>query len=354
MIGEPESRSDAIPISLVAHHVSCPRRAWLEAMGETTDTYQMAVGTQAHRASDDPAESRPDRLCAVDVRSAEFGVTGRCDDVDLDAEGGATVVESSRRRSEAAPRSPNRWWSKSAALRETGMDVVGAAVQFTEHHTRVDRHLTRPGLVRGHRGDGHRDLRDEGAARPHGGPVAALPGPGATGLLISCHPTLTTGLVRARSFTHDIRASNNDIRGRLVDRGLGMNDHDFVQQLNALADLRSSGAITEEEFTRAKGGLLVWPPAPPSPVVVQAPAPSGSTPQNGLGVAGFVLGLLGLIFCWVPGLGVILAVLGVVFGAAGISNGQKRGIGTGMPVAGLVCGIIALILIVIAASAAAA
>jgi CRISPR-associated protein Cas1 len=37
---------ELIPISLVvvAHHAFCPRRAWLEAMGETTDTRQMPHG----------------------------------------------------------------------------------------------------------------------------------------------------------------------------------------------------------------------------------------------------------------------------------------------------------------------
>jgi CRISP-associated protein Cas1 len=45
---------DLIPISLVAHHAFCPRRAWLEAMGESTHAHQMAVGVAAHRASGDP------------------------------------------------------------------------------------------------------------------------------------------------------------------------------------------------------------------------------------------------------------------------------------------------------------
>lgn len=151
MIYEPGSRSDAIPISLVAHHVFCPRRAWLEAMGETTDTHQMAVGTQAHRASDDPTESRPDRLRAVDVRSEELGVTGRCDAVDLDAAGGATVVEFKstpvRRRAEVTEPMVVQLALQTAALRETGMDVVGAAVQFTEHHTRVDVEIGVPQLA---------------------------------------------------------------------------------------------------------------------------------------------------------------------------------------------------------------
>ena len=38
------SESDPIPISLVAHTVFCPRRTWLEAVGEKVDSEAMAAG----------------------------------------------------------------------------------------------------------------------------------------------------------------------------------------------------------------------------------------------------------------------------------------------------------------------
>jgi len=50
--------AEPVRIGLVAHHVFCPRRAWLEVMGESTDTAQVAVGVDAHRASDSPSASR--------------------------------------------------------------------------------------------------------------------------------------------------------------------------------------------------------------------------------------------------------------------------------------------------------
>lgn len=78
--------------------------------------------------------------------------------------------------------------------------------------------------------------------------------------------------------------------------------------------------------------------AQPQTVIVQ-----GAAPGNGLGVAGFVTGLLGLIFCWVPALGIVLAVLGVILGGVGIATGKKKGAPTGLAIAGLVLGIIALI-----------
>lgn len=40
---------DPIPISLVANYMFCPRRAWLEAVGERVDSAQMSQGTYDHR-----------------------------------------------------------------------------------------------------------------------------------------------------------------------------------------------------------------------------------------------------------------------------------------------------------------
>jgi CRISP-associated protein Cas1 len=134
-------RRDPIPISMVAHHVFCPRRAWLEAMGEVTDTHQMAVGTQAHAAADDPTASRPRCLRAVEVASAHLGVIGRCDVVEFDDAGRATVLEYKatpvRRRAEVTDPMRIQLALQVEALRESGVEVTGAAVYFTEHRTRI-------------------------------------------------------------------------------------------------------------------------------------------------------------------------------------------------------------------------
>src|SRR4051794_5502903 len=66
-------------------------------------------------------------------------------------------------------------------------------------------------------------------------------------------------------------------------------------------------------------------------------------PSNGLGIAGFVTGLVGLVLCWVPWLGVLLAIVGVALSGVGIAQGKKKGMTIGLAIAGLVCGIIALI-----------
>lgn len=68
--------SDPIPISSVAHSIFCPRRAWLESVGEKTDTMQVQAGTEAHRRADDAAQSRPLEHRAVNVRRIAWGCLG--------------------------------------------------------------------------------------------------------------------------------------------------------------------------------------------------------------------------------------------------------------------------------------
>jgi len=63
---------------------------------------------------------------------------------------------------------------------------------------------------------------------------------------------------------------------------------------------------------------------------------------NGLAVAGMVLGILGLVLCWVPFIGWLIAVVGVILGAIGWSKANKTGKNKGMAIAGVVCGIVGL------------
>ena len=83
-----------------------------------------------------------------------------------------------------------------------------------------------------------------------------------------------------------------------------------------------------------------------------APAPYGyavapQAPSNGIGTAGFVCGLVGLVLCWVPWFGAILGLVGVVLSAVGISQGKKKGAPTGLAIGGLVCGILAVLVWVV-------
>ena len=71
---------DPIPISLVANYMFCPRRAWLEAVGEKVDSAQIMRGTYDHRKVD-RYEGAPDAdsYQAVNIRHEEWGVSGKLD-----------------------------------------------------------------------------------------------------------------------------------------------------------------------------------------------------------------------------------------------------------------------------------
>lgn len=85
---------------------------------------------------------------------------------------------------------------------------------------------------------------------------------------------------------------------------------------------------------------MVHPGYPPNPQGPQTQQPQG----NGLAVAGMVLGIITLLLCWVPFLNWILALLAIVFGAVGIGRAAKVGRGKGMAITGIVCGAVGAIL----------
>ena len=64
--------------------------------------------------------------------------------------------------------------------------------------------------------------------------------------------------------------------------------------------------------------------------------------NNGLGIAGFVLALLGLVFCWVPVLNWILWVLGLIFSLIGVFKTPR-----GLAIAGLALSLIGLIALIV-------
>jgi hypothetical protein len=69
--------------------------------------------------------------------------------------------------------------------------------------------------------------------------------------------------------------------------------------------------------------------------------PMAAQPQNGMGIAALVLGILGLIGC----LPLVGGILGIVFGRMGMAK-SDQGLATngGMAKAGFVIGVIALVL----------
>ena len=80
----------------------------------------------------------------------------------------------------------------------------------------------------------------------------------------------------------------------------------------------------------------------------QSPAPGYAQQGNGLAIAGFVCGLVGLLF-----FSVILGPLAIIFGGVGISRANRGAPHKGLAIAAVVLGIIDLILFVVLIVAAA-
>lgn len=131
---------EPIPISLVAHHAFCPRRAWLEAAGEEADSYQVVGGSLAHQASDDPSATRRDKLRAVEIGHRELGLVGRVDMAEK-VKGHLEVVEYKatpiRRDPQVTPPMRIQLALQVLCLRDMGEVVAGCAIYFTTHHRRV-------------------------------------------------------------------------------------------------------------------------------------------------------------------------------------------------------------------------
>ncbi|MUP15045.1 hypothetical protein DWB61_09295 [Ancylomarina euxinus] len=73
------------------------------------------------------------------------------------------------------------------------------------------------------------------------------------------------------------------------------------------------------------------------------------TRSNGIGTAGFVLALLTLFLGWIPFIGWVMWLLGLIFSAMGISKAKKINKGMGLSVAGLVISLIGVIMIFLVA-----
>jgi hypothetical protein len=66
--------------------------------------------------------------------------------------------------------------------------------------------------------------------------------------------------------------------------------------------------------------------------------PGGPSGGSGLAVASLVFGIIGIVFCWIPVMNWILAILAIILGAVGV----RRQTGKGMAIAGLVLGLVSV------------
>ncbi|WP_432488224.1 DUF4190 domain-containing protein [Kineococcus sp. SYSU DK018] len=72
--------------------------------------------------------------------------------------------------------------------------------------------------------------------------------------------------------------------------------------------------------------------------------PYGAKPRNGAGLASLILGIVGLLLCWLFGIGLLPGLIGLVLGVVGLRR-AKRGEATnkGVAVAGIVTSVLAVI-----------
>jgi hypothetical protein len=105
-------------------------------------------------------------------------------------------------------------------------------------------------------------------------------------------------------------------------------------------DRRTHSAIQEEK--RHMSQQTSYPPVPP-----QHPQP----PRNGLGTAGFVLGLVGLVMSPIPFIGVVawpLVILGLIFSAVGLARVSKgRATNKGLSITGIAASALGLVVCIV-------
>ena len=89
----------------------------------------------------------------------------------------------------------------------------------------------------------------------------------------------------------------------------------------------------------------VQQPVYQQPVYQQQPA---SVPGKGLGIAGMVLGIISLVLFCVTYISIPCAIVGIILSGVGLKKAKDVGMKNGMAVAGLVCSAIALGVCVVA------
>ena len=84
------------------------------------------------------------------------------------------------------------------------------------------------------------------------------------------------------------------------------------------------------------------PPQPPPPA---QPPPAAPQQQGnpGMAVAGFVVGLIGLLTFWFTFGGLVISIVGLVLSIVGRRQAIERGAPTGLATAGLVCSIVGIV-----------
>ncbi|HJT59559.1 MAG TPA: hypothetical protein VJ761_23825 [Ktedonobacteraceae bacterium] len=91
------------------------------------------------------------------------------------------------------------------------------------------------------------------------------------------------------------------------------------------------------------------PPPPPAPQPMYPPVPNQgmfvvpTEPGRGIALAGFILGLVSIFTSWIPFLGMIVSIVGIILSAMGQRSISRKG----LAIAGLILSILTLIVALI-------
>ena len=136
-----ELERDPLTIGLITHYLFCPRRAWLEAEGEKTDTEQMAFGIAEHLTTDDAHRGRTGIDRGVEVINEALDYVGKCDTIERFQDGTVGVIEYKttpvRHQAEATEPMKVQVALQVMALESMGKEVSSAEIYFTEHQAHV-------------------------------------------------------------------------------------------------------------------------------------------------------------------------------------------------------------------------
>ena len=86
------------------------------------------------------------------------------------------------------------------------------------------------------------------------------------------------------------------------------------------------------QYPQAPGAAQ--PPAPPYP-----PQQPGATQPKGLAISALIVGIVSLVFCWVPFIGILGGIAAVILGIIALKKAQSKG----MSITGLITGGLAVI-----------
>lgn len=81
------------------------------------------------------------------------------------------------------------------------------------------------------------------------------------------------------------------------------------------------------------------------------PQQTAQKPSNGLGLTGFIIGLIGLVISFIPLVGVVawpLVILGIIFSSIGLSKAVKgKATNKGIAITGLVLSLVGLLVVIL-------